>query len=108
MAAGTDLSRDEYVFRGFLPAVYDRDQNPYAAYESYYRTCVERDVRQLVNVSHQQAFELFMQLLAGRIGQVINLESLSGEVGVSAKTLKEWLSVLEASFIVFRLAPLLQ
>ncbi len=104
-AAGIDLSRDEYLFRGFLPAVYDRNQNPSVAYESYYRTYVERDVRQLVNVAHQQSFELFMQLLAGRIGQVVNLEALSGEVGVSAKTLKEWLSVLEASFIVFRLAP---
>ncbi len=104
-AAGIDLPRDEYVFRGFLPAVYDRNQNPSVAYESYYRTYVERDVRQLVNVAHQQSFELFVQLLAGRIGQVVNLESLSGEVGVSAKTLKEWLSVLEASFIVFRLAP---
>ncbi len=105
IAAGIDLSRDEYLFRGFLPAVYDRNQNPSVAYESYYRTYVERDVRQLVNVAHQQSFELFIQLLAGRIGQVVNLEALSGEVGVSAKTLKEWLSVLEASFIVFRLAP---
>ena len=66
---------------------------------------MERDVRQLVNVSHQSEFELFMRLLAGRVGQVANLEGLSGEVGVSSTTLKEWLGVLEASYIVFRLRP---
>ena len=103
--AGITLSRDEYIFKGFLPAVYDRNQNPNDAYEGYYRTYVEKDVRQLVNISHQREFELFLRLLAGRVGQVANLEGLSGEVGVSATTLKEWLSILEASYIVFRLQP---
>lgn len=103
--AGINLSRDEYIFRGFLPAIYDRNQNPADAYEAYYRTYVERDVRQLVNITHQGEFELFLRLLAGRVGQIVNLEGMSGDVGVSAATLKEWLSVLEASFIIFRLAP---
>ena len=103
--AGIVLSRDEYIFRGFLPAVYDRKQNPVDAYEAYYRTYVERDVRQLVNLSRQGLFELFLRLLAGRVGQVVNLESLSGEVGVSATTLREWLAVLEASFVIFKLPP---
>lgn len=103
--AGVNLSRDEYIFHGFLPAIYDRNQNPSDAYEAYYRTYVERDVRQLVNITHQGEFELFMRLLAGRVGQIVNLEGMAGDVGVSASTLKEWLSVLEASFIIFRLAP---
>jgi len=103
--AGIRLERDEYIYRGFLPAVYDRNQNPSDAYEAYYRTYVERDVRQLVNLAHQGQFELFMRLLAGRVGQVVSLEGLSGEVGVSGTTLKEWMSVLEASFILFRLHP---
>ena len=103
--AGIVLDRDEYMFKGFLPAVYDRNQDPNDAYEAYYRTYVEKDVRQLINVSHQSGFELFLRLLAGRVGQIVNLESMSGEVGVSATTLKEWLSVLEASFIIFRLQP---
>lgn len=103
--AGIELSRDDYIFHGFLPAIYDRGQNPSDAYESYYRTYVERDVRQLVNLTHQGEFELFLRLLAGRIGQIVNLDGLSGEVGVSSTTLKEWLSVLEASFVVFRLQP---
>lgn len=105
VSAGIDLSRDEYIHKGFLPAVYDRNQDPVEAYEAYYHTYVERDVRQLVNLTRQNAFELFMQLLAGRVGQVVNLNSLAGEVGVSATTLKEWLSVLEASFIIFKLHP---
>lgn len=104
-SAGIVLERDEYMFKGFLPAVYDRNQDPNDAYEAYYRTYVEKDVRQLINVSHQSEFELFLRLLAGRVGQIVNLEAMSGEVGVSATTLKEWLSVLEASFVVFRLQP---
>lgn len=104
-SAGIVLDRDDYMFRGFLPAVYDRNQDPNDAYEAYYRTYVEKDVRQLINVSHQSEFELFLRLLAGRVGQIVNLEAMSGEVGVSATTLKEWLSVLEASFVVFRLQP---
>jgi predicted AAA+ superfamily ATPase len=104
-SAGVTLERDEYLFKGFLPAVYDRVQDPNDAYEAYYRTYVEKDVRQLINVSHQGEFELFIRLLAGRVGQVVNLEAMSGEVGVSATTLKEWLSVLEASYVIFRLHP---
>lgn len=104
-SAGIGLSRDEYIFSGFLPAIYDRKQNPVDAYEAYYRTYVERDVRQLVNLSHRNEFELFVRLLAGRVGQTVNLQALSGDVGVSSTTLKEWLSVLEASYIVFRLPP---
>ena len=102
---GIRLSRDELIFRGFLPAIYDREQNPVDAHEAYYRTYVERDVRELINLSHQNEFELFMRLLAGRVGQVVNLDGMSGEVGVSATTLKQWMSVLEASFVIFRLHP---
>ena len=105
LRSGVTLERDEYIFKGFLPAIYDREQNPNDAYEAYYRTYVEKDVRQLINVSHQNEFELFVRLLAGRVGQIVNLEGMSGEVGVSSTTLKEWLSVLEASFIVFKLPP---
>lgn len=104
-AAGITLERDEYIHRGFLPAIYDRNQAPSDAYEAYYRTYVERDVRQLVNLSHQREFEVFVRLLAGRVGQQVNLHSMAGDVGVSSTTLKEWLNQLEASFVVFRLQP---
>lgn len=104
-AAGICPQRDEFIRTGFLPAIYDRKQSPSAAWEGYYRTYVERDVRDLVHVAHQAQFELFIRLLAGRVGSLLNLEALSGEVGISSTTLKQWLSVLEASFVVFRLFP---
>ena len=104
-AAGCRLSRDEALYRGFLPRVYSDGLDPTTANEEYYRTYVERDVRQLVQVENQTAFETFVRLLAGRVGQVVNFQSLSDDIGVDAKTLKRWLSVLEASYVVVRLQP---
>ncbi len=101
--AGISLSRDEYIFNGFMPRLYDENTPPTMLYPAYYATYVERDVRQLINVSDQHAFETFLKLLAGRVGQVVNMSDLAGDVGVSATTLSSWLSVLEASYIVFRL-----
>lgn len=101
--AGISLSRDEYILNGFLPRLYDENIPPTMLYPAYYATYVERDVRQLINISNQLTFETFLKLLAGRIGQVVNLTDLSGDVGVSATTLNSWLSVLEASYIIFRL-----
>jgi predicted AAA+ superfamily ATPase len=101
--AGIDLSRDEYILNGFLPRLYDKKIPPDVIYRSYYQTYVERDVRQLINVSNQHSFEVFVKLLAGRVGQIVSLNSLAGDVGVSSTTLSSWLSVLEASYIVFRL-----
>ena len=101
--AGISLSRDEYLFNGFMPRLYDEKIPPTLLYPAYYATYVERDVRQLINVSNQHSFEIFLKLLAGRIGQVVNLSALAGDIGISATTLSSWLSVLEASYIVFRL-----
>ncbi len=66
---------------------------------------MERDVRQLINLKNLTQFEHFMKLLAGRAGQLLNLSSLSNEVGVSSTTLKEWVSILEVSFVIYRLSP---
>jgi predicted AAA+ superfamily ATPase len=101
--AGISLSRDEYLFNGFMPRLYDEKIPPTMLYPAYYATYVERDVRQLINVSDQHSFEIFLKLLAGRIGQVVNHSDLAGDIGISATTLSSWLSVLEASYIVFRL-----
>ena len=103
--AGMVLDRDEYPVRGFLPATYAHGIPSTDLYRSYYATYVERDVRQIFNIEKQGAFELFLKLLAGRVGQLINLNSMAGETGVSQPTLASWLSVLEASYIVFRLQP---
>ena len=104
-AAGRSLSLEQAIIKGFLPRVHASGISATDIYEDYYRTYVERDVRQLVAVENQTAFETFVRLLAGRIGQIVNFESLAGDVGVSAPTLRKWLSVLEASYVVFRLQP---
>lgn len=98
-------SRNELLYKGLFPRVYHDKLNPTKAYANYYSTYIERDVRQLIQLKNVSLFEKFLKLLAGRVGQVINFNSLSNDVGVSAITLKEWLSVLEASFVIFKLQP---
>ncbi|EDM25203.1 ATPase (AAA+ superfamily)-like protein [Lentisphaera araneosa HTCC2155] len=98
-------SFEEYSLKGFLPQVYDRSIRPYVAYSNYYQTYVERDVRQLIKLKDQGLFEKFMKLLAGRAGQIMDYSSLANDLGVSQKTIKDWLSILEASFIIYKLPP---
>ena len=98
-------STDELLVRGFMPELVASAKDPTAYYRFYYRTFVERDVNSQVNVRHRAQFDKFMRLLAGRVGQLVNLSSLACEVGVTSTTLEEWLSVLEASFVVYRLRP---
>ena len=104
-AEGISLERDEMLFRGFLPRLYDASLTPGELYSAYYATYVERDVRRLIQIKDLTKFDTFIQLLAGRVGQLVNLSALAGDVGVSSTTLSGWLSALEASFIIFRLPP---
>ncbi len=99
------FDRDELIYKGFMPRIYDQNQEPAALYRNYLHTYVERDVRQLINLKDLSRFENFLRLLAGRIGQIINLASLASDTGVSSPTISEWLSVLEASYIIYRLQP---
>lgn len=96
---------DELLFRGFMPELHASHKNPARYYRNYLRTYVERDVRRLVNIRDLILFERFVALLAGRIGQVVNFSSLAGETGVSTPTIASWISVLEASFLIYRLKP---
>ena len=105
LSANIELNRDKLIYTGFLPGIYDNKLNPTKAYRNYFQTYVERDLRQLLQVKNLSNFENFIRLLAGRVGQILNLHALSGDLGVSATTLTHWLSVLEASFLVFRLQP---
>ena len=102
---GKGAATDELLFRGFMPELHAARKNPARYYRNYLRTYVERDVRRLVNVRDLILFERFVALLAGRIGQTVNFASLAGETGVSSTTVSSWLSVLEASFLVYRLKP---
>ena len=98
-------SFEHYLYRGFLPGVHARNQRPRTAYSSYYQTYVERDVRQLIQLKDASLFEKFMKLLAGRVGQILNNSALGSDVGADAKTIRSWLSILEASFVIFKLPP---
>ena len=105
-AANIQFDRfEDYLFHGSLPRVYDQNQRPHTAYANYYQTYVERDVRQLIQLKDASLFEKFMRLLAGRVGQIMNHQSLANDAGVDGKTIKHWLSILEASYIVFPLKP---
>ncbi|MCF6311362.1 MAG: ATP-binding protein [Verrucomicrobiales bacterium] len=98
-------SMEEYCFTGFMPGIYAQSQRPTTAYANYYQTYVERDVRQLIHLKDASLFEKFLKLIAGRIGQVFDYSSLANDVGVNAKTIRHWISILEASFIIFKLPP---
>lgn len=96
---------DSLILRGTMPELATSRMEASVYYRNYLNSYVERDVRLLTNIRSTTAFNKFITLLAGRTGQLLNLNSLSGEVGVSHTTLGEWIDVLEASFIVFRLRP---
>ena len=100
---GITMERDEYLFKGFMPRAYNNSLEPHTLYSDYFATYIDKDVRQMINIKNISAFETFIKLLAGRTGQLINQSSLANDVGVSSTTIAEWLSVLEASFIIFRL-----
>ncbi|HLJ30947.1 MAG TPA: ATP-binding protein [Candidatus Babeliales bacterium] len=93
------------VWKGAYPQVYAENSIPSRLYSNYILTYVERDVRQMRQITDLEAFQRFIRLCAGRIGQVVNLESLGNDCGVNHSTVKAWLSVLEASYIIFSLYP---
>lgn len=93
------------IFKGFFPAIYDWDIHPVRYFPNYVETYVERDVRSLINVKDLMLFRNFLKLCAGRIGQVLNLNSLANDCGITSPTAKAWLSILETSFITFLLPP---
>jgi predicted AAA+ superfamily ATPase len=95
----------KWALDGFMPRLYQSNIRPTRLWRDYYQTYIERDVRQLIQLENQSGFERFLRLLAGRIGQLVNLNGMAGEIGVAQSTLSKWLSILEASFLVFRLQP---
>ncbi|MBX3353345.1 MAG: ATP-binding protein [Phycisphaeraceae bacterium] len=96
---------DGAMFTGGYPRIYDREIPPSDWLSAYVATYIERDVRTVSNVGDLTAFQRFVELCAGRTGQLINYSSLASDAGVSQPTAKAWLSILEASFLVFRLPP---
>ena len=98
-------SLDEVLYCGSYPALYDRDLTPDDWFPNYVATYLERDMRQLITVRDLTQFQRFVKMCAARSGQMLNLASLGADCGISAVTAREWLSVLEASYLVMRLPP---
>ena len=96
---------NEQIFKGFYPRIYDKDIAPTDYYPSYIATYAERDVRAMLNIGDLGRFTRFLRLCAGRIGQLLNKSNLANETGVTIPTVESWLSVLEASYILYRLEP---
>jgi uncharacterized protein len=98
-------SYQEYLFTGSYPAIYDRSLPPSEWLRNYITTYVERDVRQVLNVGDLVNFQRFIGICAGRIGQLVNFSSIATDLSVSYHTVQRWLSILETSFITYRLFP---
>jgi uncharacterized protein len=104
----TEFKSESYldlVYKGFYPAIYARQLNISEFYEGYLNTYIERDVRTIQNIGDLSLFTRFLQLLAARVGQLLNLSDIGNSLGVSHHTINSWISILEASYIVFLLEP---
>lgn len=104
-AAQKVFTVEEALFYGGYPPIFDNQVPPEKWLPNYIATYIERDVRQIKNISNLNLFERFLKLCAGRIGQLLNMNSLAIEAGVDNKTIASWLSVLESSFIIHLLKP---
>jgi predicted AAA+ superfamily ATPase len=96
---------DEIMLKGFYPRVFHDHLEAKDFYAGYFFTYIERDLRQLSQIENLATFERFVRILAGRIGQLFNANSLANDLGVSQPTIRNWLSLLEASYIIYQLPP---
>ena len=96
---------EKALFTGFYPRIWDKKINPSDWYSNYIQTYLERDVQQIKNIPNMNLFQRFLKLCAGRTGQILNLSSFALDCGISHNTVSSWLSILEASYIIFFLQP---
>lgn len=101
----TNQTWQDAIFNGGYPRLHAHQLQPYDFYASYVKTYIERDVRQIQNIEDLRTFKRFLQLCAGRTGQILNTSSLAQDAGISQPTATRWLSVLEASYIIFLVSP---
>lgn len=95
----------ELIWKGFYPRIYDKNLDSYKWYENYLFTYAERDIRSLLNVRNVRLFENFLLLIASQVAQLMNYTNLANSLGVSIPTIKEWISILETSGLIFILQP---
>lgn len=101
-------SYEEQIVKGFFPRIYDQQIEPADFYPFYFETYVQRDVRQMINIRDLNLFTNFVRLCAGRVGQLLDYSSLAKDTGISVNTAKGWISLLEASFIIYLSHPYYQ
>lgn len=102
---GASVAVDDILYSGFYPRILDQDLDPRQALGDYLETYVERDVRRIGEIRNLSGFRRFVRLCAGRVGQLVNLTALGADAGVSHTTARQWLTVLETSYIIFQLQP---
>lgn len=100
-----DLSLDEVLLRGAYPAVHSTHVSCTDWHASYVASYLERDVRQVIRIGDLLQFQRFMRMTAARCGQLLNLNAVADDLGVAQTTARDWLTVLEATYGVFRLPP---
>lgn len=105
MNPGSHTSLAQTLLTGFYPRIHDKNLSPSQALADYFSTYIERDLRQLAAVQNLQQFERFVRLCAGRVGQLLNLNSLANDAGISQPTARAWMDLLQTSFIVYLLPP---
>lgn len=95
----------EIMRRGFYPAVWAGELPPEDMYRQYYNTYIQRDIHQLMNIRHLAEFRKFIVISASRVGCEFNAKTISNELGVSQPTVQEWMNILEATYVAYRLQP---
>ena len=100
-----EMQSNQILIKGGYPYLFNQEASIGKFYANYISTYVERDLRLLKNITNLYAFERFLRLCAGRVGQLLNMNNLATEVGVDVKTIASWIGVLETSFVAFRLQP---
>ncbi len=103
--AGLPTDTDQLLYSGGYPRIHASHLNPSVAFGDYFETYVERDLRSLIELRNLREFRRFIRLCAGRVGQLLNIHSLAADTGVSDVTAKQWLGLLEASYVIFLLHP---
>lgn len=102
---GKNLPWEYLIYRGFYPAIVDRNLNPTEALSFYTNTYIQRDLRDIREIRNLRQFESFLRLCAANVGQMLNKTRMANDIGVDGKTVDAWISVLEASYIIYLLPP---
>ncbi|MBN2857941.1 MAG: ATP-binding protein, partial [Candidatus Delongbacteria bacterium] len=100
-----DFNLFSSMFTGFYPRIHDKKLDPQEWLANYFELYVQRDIRDIINIGNISLFINFVKMCAGRVGQLLNLSSLAADCGINHSTAERWISLLETSFIVYRLRP---